>query len=36
MAASPAEEPSGWEEDLAWLDRDPMTAAERETWLDRL
>ena len=36
MAASPAEEPSGWEEDPAWLDRDPMTAAEREAWLDRL
>src|ERR1700749_4413444 len=36
MAASPAQEPSGWEEDLAWLDRDPMTAAEREAWLDRL
>src|SRR5438445_7974149 len=26
----------GWDEDLAWLDRDPMTAAEREAWLDRL
>ena len=36
MAASPAQEPSGWEEDLAWLDRDPMTAGEREAWLDRL
>jgi Domain of unknown function (DUF222) len=36
MAASPAEEPSGWEENPAWLDRDPMTAAEREAWLDRL
>ena len=36
MAASPAQEPSGWEEDPAWLDRDPMTAAEREAWLDRL
>jgi hypothetical protein len=36
MAASAAQEPSGWEEDPAWLDRDPMTAAEREAWLDRL
>ena len=36
MSASPAEEPSGWEADPAWLDRDPMTAAEREAWLDRL
>ena len=36
MAASPGQEPSGWEEDPAWLDRDPMTAAEREAWLDRL
>ena len=26
----------GRDEDLAWLDRDPMTAAEREAWLDRL
>ena len=36
MTALPAQEPSGWDEDLAWLDRDPMTAAEREAWLDRL
>jgi hypothetical protein len=36
MTASPAQEPSGWDEDPAWLDRDPMTAAEREAWLDRL
>ena len=36
MATPAAQEPSGWEEDLAWLDRDPMTAAEREAWLDRL
>ena len=36
MTASPPEEPSGWEADPAWLDRDPMTAAEREAWLDRL
>src|ERR1700747_2251527 len=36
MAASPAQEPSGWDEDPVWLDRDPMTAAEREAWLDRL
>ena len=36
MAASPAPADPGWEEDPAWLDRDPMTAAEREAWLDRL
>ena len=36
MAASSAQEPSEWDEDPAWLDRDPMTAAEREAWLDRL
>ena len=24
------------DEDPAWLDRDPVTAAEREAWLDRL
>jgi hypothetical protein len=26
----------GWDEDLAWLDRDPVTAAGREAWLDWL
>ena len=26
----------GWDEDLTWLDRDPMTAEEREASLDRL
>jgi hypothetical protein len=26
----------GWGEDPAWLDRDPMSPAEREAWLDRL
>src|SRR6478609_3636235 len=31
MPASPASADPGWDEDLAWLDRDP----ERETWLDR-
>ena len=36
MAASAAQEPSGWDGDPAGLDRDPMTAAEREAWLDRL
>jgi hypothetical protein len=25
-----------WDEDLTWLDRDPVTAAEREAWLDWL
>src|SRR6478736_10091116 len=31
MPASPASADPGWDEDLAWLDRDP----ERECWLDR-
>jgi hypothetical protein len=36
MPASPAPADPGWDEDLAWLDRDPMTAEEREASLDRL
>src|SRR6266702_2009534 len=36
MAASSAQEPSEWDEDPAWSRPDPMTAAEREAWLDRL
>ena len=36
MPASPAPGDPGWDDDLAWLDRDPMTAAEREASLDRL
>ena len=36
MPSVPASADPGWDEDLAWLDRDPMTAAEREAWLDRL
>jgi Domain of unknown function (DUF222) len=31
MPASPAPADPGWDDDLAWLDRDP----ERESWLDR-
>jgi hypothetical protein len=31
MLASPAPADPGWDDDLAWLDRDP----ERESWLDR-
>ncbi|MGH3163739.1 MAG: hypothetical protein ACRDOC_17795, partial [Streptosporangiaceae bacterium] len=31
MPASPALADPGWDEDLAWLDRDP----ERECWRDR-
>jgi hypothetical protein len=31
MPAEPVPADPGWDEDLAWLDRDP----ERETWLDR-
>src|SRR5690349_24949466 len=36
MPASPAPADPGRDDDLAWLDRDPMTAAEREASLDRL
>ena len=36
MPSVPASADPGWDEDPAWLDRDPMTAAEREAWLDRL
>jgi len=36
MPASPVPADPGWDEDLAWLDRDPMTAEEREASLDRL
>jgi hypothetical protein len=36
MPPEPVPADPGWDEDLAWLDRDPMTGAEREAWLDRL
>jgi hypothetical protein len=36
MPAQPVPADPGWDDDLAWLDRDPVTAAEREAWLDRL
>jgi hypothetical protein len=36
MPSVPPPADPGWDEDPAWLDRDPMTAAEREAWLDRL
>src|SRR6476661_967689 len=36
MPASPAPADPGRDDDLAWLDRDPMTTAEREASLDRL
>src|SRR6476646_7172978 len=36
MPASPAPADPGRDDDLAWLNRDPMTAAEREASLDRL
>jgi Domain of unknown function (DUF222) len=36
MPASPAPADPGWDDDLAWLDRDPMTAAERQASLDRV
>src|SRR6266545_4567680 len=36
MPSVPAPAEPGRDGDPAWLDRDPMTAAEREAWLDRL
>jgi Domain of unknown function (DUF222) len=36
MAASSAQGPSEWDEDPAWSRPDPMTAEEREAWLDQL
>jgi uncharacterized protein DUF222 len=36
MTASSAREPFEWDEDPAWSRPDPMTAEEREEWLDRL
>jgi hypothetical protein len=36
MPAEPVPADPGWDDDLAWLDQDPMTAAEREAWLDRV
>jgi Domain of unknown function (DUF222) len=36
MPPEPVPADPGWDEDLAWLDRDPMTAAEFEASLDRL
>ncbi len=36
MAAMPDPADPGWDDDLAWLDRDPVTPAEREASLDRL
>src|SRR5258707_15722871 len=36
MTAASAQEPSEWDEDPAWSRPDPMTAEEREAWLDRL
>src|SRR2546430_17500490 len=36
MPPSPVPADPGRDDDLAWLDRDPVTAAEREEWLDRV
>ena len=36
MPSVPAPADPGRDEDPAWLGRDPMTAEEREAWLDRL
>ena len=36
MSQQPVPVDPGPEEDLAWLDRDPVTAEEREAWLDRV
>ena len=36
MPSVPVPADPGWDDDLAWLDRDPMTRAELEAQLDRL
>jgi uncharacterized protein DUF222 len=36
VSAEPVPDDSGREDDLAWLDQDPRTAADREAWLDHL
>ena len=36
MPSVPAPADPGRGEDLGWLDRDPMSAADREAWLDWL
>ena len=36
MLLSPVPADPRWDEDLAWLDRDPVTTAEFEASLDRL
>src|SRR5215475_10224835 len=36
MPAEPVPADPGSDDDLAWLDRDPMTAEERAAWLDRV
>ena len=36
MPPEPVPADPGWDEDLTWLDRDPVTAAGREAWLDWL
>jgi hypothetical protein len=36
MTTPPAREPSEWDDDPAWSRPDPMTAEEREAWLDHL
>ncbi len=34
--AIPAQEPSGWDDDPAWSRPDPVSAEERDAWLDHL
>jgi hypothetical protein len=36
MPSVPVPADPGWDDDLAWLARDPMTPAELEAQLDRL
>jgi hypothetical protein len=36
MPSEPVPADPGWDDDLAWLDRDPATAEERAAWLDRV
>src|SRR5215475_13172362 len=36
MSSEPVPADPGWDDDPAWLDRDPATPAERAAWLDRV
>ena len=36
MPSVPGPPDPGWDEDPAWLDRDPVSPEDQEAWLDRL